>query len=92
MSSAKYLVEHLKEVAMLYRGRRCCLDPLNYQCCRLPHYNNALTNPLYDYVEQQTECDYAPVLKDTIVSSQEEQPYLYDVAASSIAYNKTVRR
>ncbi|MFZ0327233.1 MAG: hypothetical protein WAL66_08030 [Nitrososphaeraceae archaeon] len=30
--------------------------------------------------------------KDTIVSSPEEQPCLYDVAAFDIAHNKTVRR
>jgi len=30
--------------------------------------------------------------KDTLVSSQKEQPCLYDVAASDIAHNKTVRR
>ena len=38
---------------------------------------------------------YVPCLKkfkDTIVSSQKEQSCLYDVAAYSIAHNKTVRR
>jgi hypothetical protein len=38
---------------------------------------------------------YVPCLekfKDTVVSSQKEQPCLYDLAAFSIAHNKTVRR
>ena len=52
----------VKVKALMYRGGRCCLDPLNYQCCSLPRYNNVLTNPLFDYVKQQMECEKMLVL------------------------------
>jgi hypothetical protein len=34
---------------------------------------------------------YRVLRKDTLVSSQKELPCIYDVAASDIAHNKTVR-
>ena len=52
----------VKVKALMYRGGRCCLDPLSYQCCSLPRYNNVLTNPLFDYVKQQMECENMLVL------------------------------
>ena len=46
------------------------------------------------YVRLAGKCyvAYFTEFKDIVLSSQEEQPCLHDVEASSIAHNKTVRR